>query len=106
MDLFNLVQLVVLLLALIQTMVLHRLEHAKHSDLVIVFDKVFRVFIPFCLYPRSSTAKVAVACGSPCSHSPLRKPVHLLRATLWAQEESPRRMDADERLWRRSAACS
>lgn len=59
-DWFNLLQLIVLLFALMQTMVLHRLEHAKCSDLVIVFDKVFRVFIPFCLYPCSTTGMILI----------------------------------------------
>ena len=48
---FNLVQLVVLLIALLQTMLLHRLMHAKMHDTVILVDNVFRVFIPFLLYP-------------------------------------------------------
>ena len=51
LDYFNIMQLLVLLVALFQTMVLHRLDHAQHSDLVIMYDHVFRVLIPILLWP-------------------------------------------------------
>lgn len=44
-------QLVVLLLALLQTMVIHRLAYRKLTVVVIVFDRVFRFLIPSVLYP-------------------------------------------------------
>ena len=50
---FNLMQLIVLLIALTQTMIVHRLDHRKMSDLLIFFDKVSRVIIPVMLYPSS-----------------------------------------------------
>jgi hypothetical protein len=50
-DYFNLMQLVILLLALAQTMALHRLDHAKMNDFVVIFDRVFRVLMPLLLYP-------------------------------------------------------
>ena len=40
----------------------------------------------------------SLAC--PCGHPPLEKPARLLRAALWAQEERPCRLAAEERLWR------
>jgi len=52
-DWFNLMQLIVLLIALTQTMIVHRLDHRKMSDLLIFFDKVSRVIIPVMLYPAS-----------------------------------------------------
>ena len=39
LDYFNIMQLLVLLVALLQTMILHRLDHAQFSDLVIMYDK-------------------------------------------------------------------
>ena len=46
-------------------------------------------------------ALVALArSSSPCGHPPLEKPARLLRAALWAQEERPCRLAAEERLWR------
>ena len=50
-DFFNLMQLLVLLTALMQTMVIHRLAYRKQTVTVIVFDRVFRFLIPCCLYP-------------------------------------------------------
>ena len=38
-------------------------------------------------------------------HPPLQRPTRVLRPTLRAREESPRRIDAEERLRRRFAAC-
>jgi len=52
-DFFNLMQLMVLLIALGQTMIIHRLDHGKKSDLLVFFDKVSRVVIPCLLYPSS-----------------------------------------------------
>jgi len=52
-DFFNLMQLMVLLIALGQTMIIHRLDHGKKSDLLVFFDKVSRVVIPCLLYPAS-----------------------------------------------------
>lgn len=50
-DLFNLVQLIVLLVALTQTMIIHRLQHYQMTDIVVIFDRVFRCLIPLVLYP-------------------------------------------------------
>ena len=51
---------------------------------------------------RASMARRALArSSSPCGHPPLEKPARLLRAALWAQEERPCRLAAEERLWRR-----
>ena len=50
---------------------------------------------------RASMARRALArSSSPCGHPPLEKPARLLRAALWAQEERPCRLAAEERLWR------
>ena len=50
---------------------------------------------------RASMARRALArSSSPCGHPPLQKPARLLRAALWAQEERPCRLAAEERLWR------
>ena len=50
---------------------------------------------------RASMAQRALArSSSPCGHPPLEKPARLLRAALWAQEERPCRLAAEERLWR------
>ena len=38
-------QLILLLIALTQTMVIHRLEHYQMSDVVIIADKVLRIMI-------------------------------------------------------------
>ena len=51
-------QLMVLLIALMQTMVVHRLDHGKKSDLLVFFDKVSRVVIPCLLYPSSVVGMV------------------------------------------------
>jgi len=59
-DLFNLMQLVVLLIALAQTMIIHRLEHYQLNDIVIIFDKVFRVLIPLVLYPCSVVGMICL----------------------------------------------
>ena len=53
----------------------------------------------------STFKKSVLARGSPRGHPPLQKPARLLRATLCAREERPRRSAAEERLWRRSRAC-
>ena len=50
-DYFNLMQLMVLLVALSQTMVIHRLACRKHNDLVIIIDRVFRYLLPLSVYP-------------------------------------------------------
>ena len=45
----NLVQLIVLLVALTQTMIIHRLQHYQMTDIVVIFDRVFRCLIPLVL---------------------------------------------------------
>ena len=43
-------------------------------------------------------------CSHRCRHPTPQRSTRLLRATLWAREESPRRLDAEERLrWRSNA---
>ena len=59
-DYFNLMQLVVLLLALGETMVLHRLEHLKMNDLVVVFDRTFRVLMPCFLWPSLVVGSICI----------------------------------------------
>ena len=45
-----------------------------------------------------------LAARCPCGRPPLQRPAHLLGAALWALEERPRRLGANERLRRRSGA--
>ena len=44
-------QLGVLLLALFQTVVIHRLQHMGEDDLVVICDRVSRIIIPVLIYP-------------------------------------------------------
>ena len=43
--------------------------------------------------------------SSPRGHPSLQKSTRSVRAALWHQGAHPRRIGADERLWRRSGAC-
>jgi len=59
-DYFNLVQLLILLVALAQTMLLHRLMHHKMIDTVVLCDRVFRILIPCLLYPSIALGMVLI----------------------------------------------
>lgn len=47
----NVMQLGVLLLALAQTVIIHRLQHMGEDDLVVICDRVSRIIIPVLIYP-------------------------------------------------------
>ena len=64
-DYFNLMQLIVLLLALAQTMIIHRLLHDQQTYLVIIFDRVFRLLIPLLLWPSLCVGMVMFGLGMP-----------------------------------------
>ena len=51
-----------------------------------------------CVPPVTQQGQSATARSSPCGHPLTQRPTRLLRATLWAREESPRssRLDATE----------
>ncbi len=44
----------------------------------------------------TSMVNVPFAPSSPCGHPPLQRPARLLGAALWARDESPRRLGAEE----------
>ena len=62
-DYFNLMQLIVLLLALGQTMIIHRLIYRQETYLVIIFDRVFRLLIPLLLWPTLCIGMVMFGLG-------------------------------------------
>ena len=49
--------------------------------------------------------QVPPAHSCPCSHPPPQRPTRLLGSALWAREESPRCLGAEERLQQRPGAC-
>jgi len=63
-DFFNLMQLVVLLITLAQTMIIHRLDHSKCPDVLVFFDRVSRVVIPCLLYPASVIGMILIGLQS------------------------------------------
>ena len=64
-DWFNLMQLLVLLVALTQTMVIHRLDHlgGASADLLVFVDRVSRVAIPLLIYPSCVVGMIAHGLG-------------------------------------------
>jgi len=62
-DWFNLMQLSVLLIALAQTMVVHRLDHNKMGGVLVFFDRVSRIVIPLLLYPACVIGMIALGFG-------------------------------------------